>query len=90
LHLKKKARAIDAGSSELAPDIDHDKASRPWGDGYDIGAYEYHEGDVGADSAKQKESKATENHGFWPRTIRSWLPALVAVSVLVVVWLVRR
>jgi hypothetical protein len=128
VHLKKKARAIDAGSSVLAPDVDHDKASRPWGDGYDIGAYEYHEGEVGADSAEQKESKATENQkidedasraqrqeapedgatnrsvatdhqersatqqkvdGLWSG-IPSWLPALVAVSVLVVVWLVRR
>jgi hypothetical protein len=61
LHLKKKARAVDTGSSTLAPAIDHDKVPRPWGDGYDIGAYEYHEGEVGVDSAEGKELKPRED-----------------------------
>jgi len=33
--------AIDAGSGESAPNIDFNRASRPQGSGYDIGAYEY-------------------------------------------------
>jgi hypothetical protein len=61
LHLKKTARAVDTGSSDLAPDIDHDQVSRPWGEGYDIGAYEYHEGEVGIDSQGRKETETREN-----------------------------
>ncbi len=129
LHLKKKARAVDTGSSDLAPEIDQDKVSRPWGDGYDIGAYEYHEGEVGINSKEQKETKTGENpqvaedamvaqrqlapedrptnrsvetdreerlktqqqaDGSWLRTTPPWLLALVAVSLLAVVWLRRR
>ena len=33
--------AIDAGSAQLAPDVDIDFVARPQGDAYDIGAYEY-------------------------------------------------
>ncbi len=33
--------AIDAGSADLAPDVDVDLVARPQGEGYDIGAYEY-------------------------------------------------
>lgn len=129
LRLKKKARAVDAGSSDLAPDIDHEKVSRPWGDGYDIGAYEYHEDEAGIDSREREEverekdqkvdegpsavqpqelsddgatnqSAATELRersaseqkadGFWSKTMPRWLSALLAVSALVVVWLLRR
>ncbi|MDY6933449.1 MAG: choice-of-anchor Q domain-containing protein [Spirochaetota bacterium] len=35
------ASAIDAGSAELAPSLDIEGNSRPKGEGYDIGAYEY-------------------------------------------------
>jgi hypothetical protein len=35
--------------------------SRPWGDGYDIGAYEYREGEIGADSQERKETKTKED-----------------------------
>ncbi|MFP4015513.1 MAG: right-handed parallel beta-helix repeat-containing protein [Halanaerobiales bacterium] len=41
LHLKPGATAINTGSPELAPDIDIEGNSRPYGNGYDIGAYEY-------------------------------------------------
>lgn len=41
LHLKADCAAIGAGSSDLAPDIDKDKVSRPQGDGIDVGAYEF-------------------------------------------------
>ncbi len=129
LHLRKKARAVDTGSSDLAPDIDHDKVSRPWGDTYDIGAYEYHEGEVGIDSLERKEPKTRENpkvgedatgaqrqqapedratnrsgeadreerkrtqqqaDTFCSRATTLWLLALVAVSLLPVVWFMRR
>ncbi len=43
LHLRAGARAVDAGSSAEAPDLDRDKVPRPWGKRYDIGAYEYHD-----------------------------------------------
>jgi MYXO-CTERM domain-containing protein len=45
LHLQAGAAAIDAGSSELAPGADFDLVPRPQGDGVDIGAYEYDEGE---------------------------------------------
>lgn len=41
VHLKAGGPAIDAGSAELAPAEDIDRAARPKGDGVDIGAYEY-------------------------------------------------
>lgn len=45
LHLKPGSIAINTGSSELAPDVDIEGNIRPFGDGYDIGAYEY-QGDL--------------------------------------------
>lgn len=129
LRLRKTARAVDTGSSDLAPDIDHDKASRPWGDGYDIGAYEYHEGEAGINSQERSEPEITENpkvdkdaaaaqlqqapedpatqrtveidteeqsiaqqraDSFRSSTTRAWLLALLALSLLAAVWVVRR
>ena len=31
LHLKKKSKAVDSGSADMAPEIDLDKVRRPWG-----------------------------------------------------------
>ena len=129
LRLRKTARAVDTGSSNLAPDVDHDKVSRPWGDGYDIGAYEYHEGEVGVNLQDRSESETTADSkvdedpsaaqpqqvsedlaiqrtaeteteqqsrtqqradSFWSSNTRAWLLALVALSLLAAVWLVRR
>jgi len=41
LHLKAGSPAIDAGTSSGAPSVDFDGVSRPQGEGYDVGAYEY-------------------------------------------------
>jgi len=57
LHLRKDARAVDAGGPDLAPDIDRDKVSRPWGDGCDIGAYEYHGVKLALNRRKRKNPK---------------------------------
>ncbi|MCP4600254.1 MAG: hypothetical protein GY847_06935 [Proteobacteria bacterium] len=46
LHLLKGSSAIDVGSSDLAPSIDRDRIPRPLGNAVDIGAYEWHEGDI--------------------------------------------
>lgn len=40
-HLAAYSPALDAGTSEGAPSVDLDGISRPQGEGYDIGAYEY-------------------------------------------------
>lgn len=40
-HLMSNSPAIDNGSSLYAPDVDFDGVSRPQGDEYDIGAYEF-------------------------------------------------
>jgi len=40
LHLCENSPAIDAGSPQDAPDVDFEGYSRPYGAGYDIGAYE--------------------------------------------------
>jgi parallel beta-helix repeat protein len=40
-HLRENSPAVDAGSSISAPSDDYDGISRPWGYGYDIGAYEF-------------------------------------------------
>ena len=44
--LRRGARAVDAGSAKLAPEVDRDRFPRPWGRGYDVGAYEYHRGEA--------------------------------------------
>jgi hypothetical protein len=44
----------------MAPDIDIDGVPRPWGDGYDIGAYEYHEGDL-ADEPPEKADDSVDS-----------------------------
>jgi hypothetical protein len=41
LHLRAGSPAIDAGSTQDAPDIDHDGNPRPTGRAADMGAYEY-------------------------------------------------
>ena len=41
LHLRPGSPAIDAGSAELAPDVDRDGVPRPAGAAHDIGAYEF-------------------------------------------------
>ena len=41
LRLKPDSTAIDAGTSELAPELDRDRQPRPQGTGIDVGAYEY-------------------------------------------------
>ncbi|MCK4470249.1 MAG: CSLREA domain-containing protein, partial [Anaerolineae bacterium] len=40
-HLTAYSPAIDAGAAEGAPTVDLDGVSRPQGEGYDIGSYEY-------------------------------------------------
>lgn len=47
LRLRKGTPAIDAGAADGAPTIDRDEVPRPWGARHDLGAYEYHEGEVG-------------------------------------------
>jgi hypothetical protein len=44
LHLKEDAPAIDAGIEDQAPNTDRDGNQRPFGNGWDVGAYEYHDG----------------------------------------------
>ncbi len=46
LHLVPGAAAIDAGSPDLAPDIDVEGRHRPQGAGYDLGAYEFPVDDI--------------------------------------------
>lgn len=46
LHLKSGAEAIDAGSDEEAPLLDRDRIPRPQGAGFDVGAFEWHDGSV--------------------------------------------
>lgn len=63
LHLNKGSRAVNAGSPEMAPDIDIEKVARPWGDGYDIGAYEYHEGGIDPEPTERADDSAEEGLG---------------------------
>ncbi len=44
LHLKSDAEAVDAGSETEAPTLDRDRITRPQGTGFDIGAFEWHDG----------------------------------------------
>lgn len=46
LHLVQTAPAVNAGSSDLAPSVDHDGVPRPQGSAVDIGAYEWHDASV--------------------------------------------
>jgi hypothetical protein len=59
-HLRKGSKAVNAASPEMAPDIDIEKVPRPWGDGYDIGAYEYHEGEVAPDASDQADPEVRD------------------------------
>ena len=65
LRPRKGSRAVNAGSPDMAPDIDIEGVPRPWGKGYDIGAYEYHEGHVDsrptAKTAQQSVAAAGDN-----------------------------
>ena len=60
-HLSKRARAVDTGSSERSPPIDHDQLPRPWGKGYDVGAYEYREGGIRTDTETTIDKKESSN-----------------------------
>ena len=56
-HLLATAPAVDQGSPDEAPMVDLDGVPRPQGAGWDLGAYEYHEGepvwpDGGVDAAE--------------------------------------
>ncbi len=44
LHLKSDAEAVDAGSEIEAPQLDRDRIARPQGAGFDVGAFEWHDG----------------------------------------------
>jgi parallel beta-helix repeat protein len=46
VRLLKTAPAVDKGSTEQAPALDADKIPRPQGAGFDLGAYEWHDGSV--------------------------------------------
>lgn len=46
LHLLKASPAVDQGVKDLAPALDADKIARPQGAGFDLGAYEWHDGSV--------------------------------------------
>lgn len=46
LRLREGAAAVDQGTSDGAPEFDHDRIPRPQGDGVDVGAYEWHDGSV--------------------------------------------
>ncbi|HUV40321.1 MAG TPA: choice-of-anchor Q domain-containing protein, partial [Sedimentisphaerales bacterium] len=66
LHLKTGSPAIDAGTSEGAPSVDFDGASRPQGDGYDVGAYEFVvEGNISpvADAGSDQTVVDTDENG---------------------------
>jgi hypothetical protein len=43
LHLRPDAAVIDQGNAELAPELDADEIPRPQLEGWDLGAYEWHE-----------------------------------------------
>ncbi|MDI1451787.1 right-handed parallel beta-helix repeat-containing protein [Polyangium sp. 6x1] len=47
LHLLPGSPAVDTGSPEMAPALDIEGIPRPQGAGVDLGAYEWHEPDVG-------------------------------------------
>ena len=40
-HLSAGSKCIDSATSTVAPQTDRDGIARPWGGGYDMGAYEY-------------------------------------------------
>ena len=46
LHLVEDADAVDSGTSTGAPEMDRDRIVRPQGTGFDVGAYEWHDGSV--------------------------------------------
>ncbi|NMC71678.1 MAG: hypothetical protein GYA57_16645, partial [Myxococcales bacterium] len=59
VHLLPSSPAIDSGSPDLAPDLDRDEVPRPQGAGFDLGAYEWHEGDpVGPDADADADADA--------------------------------
>ncbi|MBN1480139.1 T9SS C-terminal target domain-containing protein [candidate division KSB1 bacterium] len=63
LSLRKGCRAIDRGTEQDAPTIDILGTSRPQGDGYDIGAYEYVESSAALNNpAHRPVSFRMDNH----------------------------
>ncbi|MFW6051709.1 MAG: choice-of-anchor Q domain-containing protein [Myxococcota bacterium] len=46
LHLLETSEAVDTGSADLAPEVDRDGVPRPQGAGVDVGAYEWHDGEL--------------------------------------------
>ena len=53
LHLRVDSPCVDAGTADGAPEDDMDGVMRPWGAGFDMGAYEYFEpsGTTGGDTS---------------------------------------
>lgn len=64
VHLLPDAPAVDQGSPELAPELDADRIPRPQGAGVDLGAYEWHEDDVGpVDTGTGGETGGSDGDG---------------------------
>lgn len=63
LHLLSDAEVIDQGSADQAPERDADGVPRPQGAGVDLGAFEWHEEDVGSEGGASSTGGAIGTQG---------------------------
>ena len=94
LHLVEDAAAIDSGTTTGASEMDRDRIPRPQGSGFDVGAYEWHDGSVEpvplGDEVPDDDPSAGASGSAGGCSVHGGNQAGTAFSLLLVIGVLRR